>query len=249
MERYYCNRDYVDMLKVLGACNDNASAAARAYAERFPNRRHPDAKTIRRVEQRLLETGQLDPRKNKGGRYSTLNVAQEEQILEFVETDPGRSLRFASSQILFKKDTIHRLLKKNSLYPFKPQKVQVLHDGDKEVRVRFCRWFLQSVHNDQHFINKILWSDESMFTQTGILNLHNLHEWRDENPHLIRKRSHQRRWSINVWAGLLNNNVIGPHILPNRHNSNHYSNTYLQFLSENLPLPLLDDVVVQIGCF
>ena len=68
MERYYCNPDYVDMLKVLGACNDNASAAARAYAERFPNRRHPDAKTIRRVEQRLLETGNLNPRSNQAGR-------------------------------------------------------------------------------------------------------------------------------------------------------------------------------------
>lgn len=55
MERYYSNREYVDMLKVLDAYNDNATRAARAYAVKFPDRRHPDAKTIRRVEQRLLE--------------------------------------------------------------------------------------------------------------------------------------------------------------------------------------------------
>ncbi|KAL1505150.1 hypothetical protein ABEB36_004773 [Hypothenemus hampei] len=71
-------KEYVDMLKILGAYNDNATAAARAYAEKFPNRRHPDAKAIRRVEVRLLETGNLNPRKNKGGRNPTLNVAEEE---------------------------------------------------------------------------------------------------------------------------------------------------------------------------
>lgn len=80
------------MLKVLGACNDNATAAARAYAERFPNRRHPDAKTTRRVEQRLLETGSLNPRSNQAGRQTTLSVAEEEQILEFAEAEPSTSL-------------------------------------------------------------------------------------------------------------------------------------------------------------
>lgn len=238
MERYYCNRDYVDMLKLLGACNDNATAAARAYAERFPNRRHPDAKTIRRVEQRLLETGNLNPRKNQAGRQSMLSVDQEEQILEFVEAEPSISLRIVSSQLHFQKNTIHRLLRRNGLYPFRPQKVQVLHDGDRELRVNFCRWLLHSLNNDPHFIEKILWSDESTFTEAGIINTHNLHEWKDENPHLIRNRSYQRRWSINIWAGLLNNNVIGPYILPNRLNSALYN----QFLNENLPLPLLDEV-------
>ena len=180
------------MLKVLGACNDNASAAARAYAERFPNRRHPDAKTIRRVEQRLLETGSLNPRSNQAGRQTTLSVAEEEEILEFVEAEPSTSLRIIASQTHFQKYTIHRLLRRNGLYPFRPQKVQVLHDGDTELRVTFCRWLLQSVNNDPHFIKNILWSDESIFTETGIITTHNLHERRDENPHIIRNRSYER---------------------------------------------------------
>lgn len=238
MDRYYSNREYVDMLKVLGAHNDNASAASRAYTVKFPNRRHPDAKTIRRVEQRLLETGNLNPRLNKGGRHSTLNVVQEEQILDFVEAEPNTSLRVTSRQTHFQKDTIHRLLRRNGLYPFRPQKVQVLHEGDRELRINFCRWLLDNVNNDPHFIENIMFTDECTFTQTGIMNTHNLHEWRDENPYLIRKRCHQRRWSVNIWAGLLNNNVIGPNMLPNRLNSA----SYFHFLNDNLPLPFLDQV-------
>lgn len=163
MERYYCNRDYVDMLKVLGACKGICGKVSKS-------------KTIRRVEQRLLETGNLNPRKNQAGRQPTLSVDQEEQILEFVEAEPSTSLPIVSSQTHFLKYTIHRLLRRNGLHPFRPQKVQVLHDGDRELRVNFCRWLLHSVNNDPHFIEKIMWSDESTFTETGIINTHNLHE-------------------------------------------------------------------------
>jgi hypothetical protein len=54
----YNFNEYVDMLLCLGASNDNASEAARDYARLYPQRRHPDAKVIRRLMQRLRENGQ-----------------------------------------------------------------------------------------------------------------------------------------------------------------------------------------------
>jgi hypothetical protein len=51
-KKAYNFNEYVDMLLCLGASNDNASEAARDYARLYPQRRHPDAKVIRRLMQR-----------------------------------------------------------------------------------------------------------------------------------------------------------------------------------------------------
>jgi hypothetical protein len=65
---YYSNREYVNMINALGACDGNSRAAAILNAERFPRRRHPDDKVITRVEQRLVDTGHLNPRRGMVGR-------------------------------------------------------------------------------------------------------------------------------------------------------------------------------------
>lgn len=41
----------------------------------------------------------------------------------------------------------------------------------------------------------------------------------------------QRKFSINVWAGLINNQVIGPYVFPERLNADIYCN----FLTNTLP--------------
>jgi hypothetical protein len=64
----YNFNEYVDMLLYLGASNDNASEATRDYAILYSQRRHPDAKVIRRLMQRLRENGQIMPLYVKRGR-------------------------------------------------------------------------------------------------------------------------------------------------------------------------------------
>lgn len=54
-----------------------------------------------------------------------------------------------------------------------------------DIRVNICRWLLHSVNNASHFTEKILWSDESRLSETGVVNTQNLREWNEANPHLI----------------------------------------------------------------
>lgn len=68
-------------------------------------------------------------------------------------------------------------------------------------------------------------------------NFHNSHTWALENPHAIRETRYQHRFSVNVWAGIIDDHLIGPHIIPNRFTAAHY----LEFLEDTLP-ELLDDV-------
>ncbi|XP_070519716.1 uncharacterized protein [Cardiocondyla obscurior] len=90
---------------------------------------------------------------------------------------------------------------------------------------------------DPLFPNKILWTDESLFTPNEIFNSKNYVLWQHENPHAVRKAFFQFRWSLNVWAGIVDNKIIGPYFLPPRLNGE----LYAKFLENNLPI-LLEDV-------
>jgi hypothetical protein len=75
---YYSNREYVGMIKALDACDGNARAAPIFYAERFPIRCHPRDKVIRRVEQRLVNNGHLNPLRGLGGHPQRMSWQEEE---------------------------------------------------------------------------------------------------------------------------------------------------------------------------
>lgn len=76
-----------------------------------------------------------------------------------------------------------------------------------------------------------------------MFNTHNLHEWRADNPNAVRVSNYQHRFSVNVWAGIVDNYLIGPYLMPCRLTGN----VYETFLMEVLPR-LLDDVPLAVCC-
>jgi hypothetical protein len=136
---YYSNREYVYMIKALGACNGNAYAAVILYAETFPRRRHPDDKVTTRFEQWLVDTGRLNPRRGLGGHELSTSWQEEEQVLDMVADQPGISTRVLARRHSLPKTTVHTCLQRYSLYPYRPQQVQALQPGDRRHRLQFCR--------------------------------------------------------------------------------------------------------------
>ena len=55
--------------------------------------------------------------------------------------------------------------------------------------------------------------------------------WAEENPHAIRRRSVQTRFSVSVWDDIIGRHLIGPYLLPFRLTSHNY----LLFLQQVLP--------------
>ncbi|GBN01954.1 hypothetical protein AVEN_159623-1 [Araneus ventricosus] len=86
-----------------------------------------------------------------------------------------------------------------------------------------------------------LFPDESTFTPERISNTHNLHVWASSNPHGTRPREYQKCFSVNAWAGIVDDNLIDPYILPFRLDSR----TCLTFLQQVLP-ELLQPVAANI---
>ena len=118
--------------------------------------------------------------------------------------------------------------------------VQHFREGNVERCLKFCRWLLLHNNRDNTFCTRILFSDESLFTQEGLFNAHNLHYWEEENPFIIRERSFQVQWKLNIWAGIIGDQISGP-CVPNRMRSDDYTD----FLRKNLP-DLLEDLPLNI---
>lgn len=238
---HFTSAEYADIHFVYGLANGNARLASELYAERFPNRIHPNPKVFSSVHQRLRETGNVR-KKEPTERHRQVRTNEfEEEILRQVEENSSTSVRCIANNLGANKSTIWNVLHENLLYPFKRQKVHALEPRDFERRRDCSRWFLHKEVIHPGFLRQVLFSDEACFTREGIFNSRNCHIWADVNPHGIVQRCYQKKFSVNVWAGILDNYLIGPYILPNKLNGP----TYLVFLRDILPV-LLENIPLEI---
>lgn len=163
--------------------------------------------------------------------------AAEEDVLDRFRNNPRTSSRLVANQAGCSQSTVIRIAHSNNLHPFKFTKVQHLRPEDPPRRLDFCHWIIPQQQQNPDFMRSILVTDEKGFSREGTFNAHNQHYWAEENPRQKFLRGYQQKFSVNVWAGILGDNLLGPYILPHRLNGD----AYLIFLQEVLP-ELLEDV-------
>ncbi|KAJ8955255.1 hypothetical protein NQ318_000281 [Aromia moschata] len=162
------------------------------------------------------------------GRTSARNLELDGQILRAVEQNPRASVRRIANQLEVSRMLVWRVLKRNFLHPYHFQKVQSLQPQDNPLRMDFCQLMLDFHHRNIDFVRTILFTDEATFTRNGILNLHNMHQWSDENPHPIIEN-------------LLGDHLLGPFFLPRRLGAREYLiflETHLFELMQDVPIAL-----------
>ena len=231
MDRGYTNEEYADMHFMYGKANGSALEAARLYEEAFPRRRQPDRRMFIRLHQRLTETGSFAHHVREG-RPRSITPYVEERVLRSVHERPSTSTRrIATQERVLSHSSVWRILHRQLLYPYHLQRVQALNNADFPPRENFCQWMQQQCTLNPLFVSSILFTDEAGFTRDGIFNFHNCHIWADVNPNATHVSRHQQRFSLNVWAGLLGDRIIGPHFLPQRLNGQRYR----RFLRTVLP--------------
>lgn len=239
----YTFEELADIHFMYGKSNGNSYEARRLYEDAFPDRQLPCANTFLSVHRRLRETGKLTGNfVDCGAPRTAQTVENEENVLIAVEQNPRNSTRRLANEL---GNTNHvnvwRIIHEQQLYPYHLQRVQALSEADFPARLQYCHWLRERNAEDRQFISFILFTDEASFTRNGIFNFHNEHYYADENPHINHQSRHQQQFSINVWAGIVQNYLVGPFILPRRLNGQ----TYLHFLQENLP-NLIEDVPLNI---
>ncbi|KZC12298.1 hypothetical protein WN55_04088 [Dufourea novaeangliae] len=66
-----------------------------------------------------------------------------------------------------------------------------------------------------------------------------MHYWSIENLRWLREVVKQRPWSVNVWSGVLNGEIIGPYFIDSTLNTSRYKHILTEILPhllENIPL-------------
>lgn len=201
----YTQSEKVDMLLIFGECQENSRNAAELYAQRYPNRHHPAHQYFLYVEKWLRQE-----RNREAEQRFIINEETEINVLAMVEVDKTASLREISQELQISHESTRKILKKHGYRSFKYQLHQHLYPDDGDRRVVFCDWLLQNHRINPNFINFILFSDESRFTNNGMFNKQNTRYWATQNQHAMREGNFQERFGVNVWAGIVGDRIIGP---------------------------------------
>ena len=106
----------------------------------------------------------------------------------------------------------------------------------------FCHW----IKAHPELLSVILLSDKASFTRNGVNNLRNVHTWSRDNPHETSVINFQRRFSVNVWCGVLGNKLIGPFVFDNNLTGNTYEAFLRNALLEDIPLMIRSQMYFQL---
>jgi len=236
----YPPSEIIDMIGIFYAANNNAREAARQYRDRYPDRRHPDHKTILSLTARA-RTGLMKRKRSKKPLNNDDAIILT--ILGMVIMNPHISQRQISRELNVSSATVSRILRANHIHPYHITLNQELSDNDKILRVTFCRWAVDKIQFEPTFFSRVMFSDESAFESNGMLNRHNSHYYSDINPHWVRHVDNQHRWKVIVWCGILDSHIVGPYFFYD----NVTGESYLRMLRDVLPrmLESVDENTVQ----
>jgi hypothetical protein len=132
----------------------------------------------------------------------------EVRLLRRVEEDPGTNVRRTAAA----ESVIWRILHEQSHYPYHISDCKlsllliIVQGGVLSVASRKMR-------SNTQFVANILFTDQSGFTRDGIVNCHNAHVWVDDSSHNTVTSRHKHRFAINVWVGILGDELLGPVII------------------------------------
>lgn len=237
----YSVQERVDMVLTIGECNENCLLASRVYAQKYPDREHPDKRVFQKLLERFRATGSVAYTKQNKTKPVADNEENEFIVLGSVAENPSTSTRKIAREIGLSQSSVCRILRKHKYHPFHIQMHQNLYGTDFQKRLDFCLWALERVGEENNFFDFVLFTDESTFHNNGLVNRHNFHYYDTENRHLFHTVDRQNRWSTNVWGGIVGEHLIGPYFF------NGYLNgrKFLRFLKEDF-LNLLENVPLNI---
>lgn len=86
--------------------------------------------------------------------------------------------------------------------------MQELSEQDYHQRLAFCQRMLQEIENDENFLRRIIFSDESTFGRDGNFNMHNNHHYAEENPRVVIVNKHQNRFSRNEYCAIVGDRLV-----------------------------------------
>jgi Mga helix-turn-helix domain len=243
MNNRYSKDEFIDMVLIMAESKYIVNDAKMLYLERFPERQQPSHHTFRQTLARFRESGSVNHKKRQKNGH-IVNEETEIQVLASVHVNPQVSTRQLANELDISQSSVSKILRKHKFHPYHISLNQELHGDDFNNRILFCNWLLQKLRDNGDFLKFVMFTDEATFKNNACVNRHNLHYYSVNNPNWSRSIDNQRIWSINVWGGIVGDNVIGPYFFEGTLDGT----AYLNFLRNTLN-GLMEDVPLNIRQF
>lgn len=220
----------IEILIMLG-CGDkrrNHREVRDMFNEKYPNRPPIGQSTVSRVASKW-RTSRTIKDNAKSGRPG-ISEEKKINILLSLQEDSHSSSTQLGRDYDIHQTTVSKFLQKEKFHPYKPVFVQELLDDDPDRREQFCEIMIELTDNNARFVQKICFSDEATFCLNGQVNRQNYRYWAQENPHWYIENHTQYNEKVNVWAGIVENRIIGPFFF----DESLTGERYLNFLQNDL---------------
>lgn len=159
-------------------------------------------RTVSKAVNRFKELGHEGDRPGRGRKRSVNTNDNRKIIKKRIKRNPKRSMRKIARELGINRESVRLIAKKElGLKPYKLQKVQLLTDDNKRVRLERCRKLKRRAAGQQW--ERILFTDEKLFTVEEVHNHQNDRIWSAESPSsiaIIQRRQNPR--SVMVWGGI-----------------------------------------------
>jgi len=185
---------------------------------------HVSKSTVSRTISRFGATGGVKSQKRSGRPATATNEEVQLRVAEAFVENPHCSIRGAGQQLDMSFKSVHRCLKKINFHPYKIHLHQELNEDDPDRRIEFSEIMMDRIMENPSFLYSIVFSDEATFMLNGEVNRHNFRYWSAENPHWLREHKTQYPEKLNVWAGILNDTIIGPFFIQGNLTAEKYVN-------------------------
>lgn len=196
----FTHSEKCDMLEVYISSSKNTTRAQQQYQQLYPERIAPNRRYFLGLYRKFrMNEATFSTKRTKNDFI--ISEDTEITVLAYFQANPNNSISDLSNEMN---------LSVCNFTAYKYQRVQTLLPRDMERRLNFCRWFTVASEANQNHFKHILWSDESNFSNHGMVNKKNEHYWSRDNPLIVRPSLPQNKFSLNVWCGIINSEIVGP---------------------------------------
>lgn len=211
------------------------------FNARYPNK-HITKSTVCKTLRRYQETGTNNSMPRTGRPKTATDDESKINVLLQIEESSKVSTRQLATNTVISQKSVRNILKEEKYKPYKINYTQELFGNDPFRRMEFAEIMTDKINQNPGFAHKILFTDEATFCLSGQVNRQNSRVWSRENPHWMAERHTQYPEKLNVWAGILGTNIIGPFFI----DGNLTGQKYLDLLREQI-IPQIEDIYENIN--
>lgn len=229
---YLTERERIDILIMVGYGDRRRTQqeVCTLFNNLYPNRAPITQSCVSKLIRKYANTGSVRDTPKTGRPQTASGGDAALNILLAVHERPRESCTDLQRDYNISERSVRRVLKREKFHPYKVQLVQELVADDFDRRLQFCEIMRNAFGQNPDFVNNILFSDEATFMLNGYVNRHNCRYWAQKNPNWLIEAHTQRPQKLNVWAGIINDNIIGPFFV----NGTLTMERYLNLLSQNV---------------